>query len=391
MLVDRDERMPEAADPERVALPDLSEHRPGCGDELVGVELRRVGEVRRARLRDAVLVVGDGADRRRADVERDDPEPAQAAASSGSNGSSTRKHVPSPARDVTTIVPPCASTIAREITSPSPVPGNRLLGRDRRAEEALEQTILLGLRDPDARVGNLQHGVVAVHERAHRDRSAGGRELQRIREQVAHELHEPVVVAEHRRYLLEVGLEHDLARACKRDGALDELACHARRGVTSREVQLQAARVEPRDEEQVADQALEPLGASVDDREKLRLLLRQLTRLAVSDHLEEAHHRGQRGPQLVRHGGDEVVLQPVELALLRHLAQRPDAAHEPAAIVVHRRREPLEHTTADCVLELVEGRPRRGSARSRSIAARYRSRSLMRCSTESSRSTTGPS
>src|SRR5581483_8912780 len=38
-------------------------------------------------------------------------------------GSSTRKHVPSPGRERTPIVPPWDSAIAFEITSPSPVPG----------------------------------------------------------------------------------------------------------------------------------------------------------------------------------------------------------------------------------------------------------------------------
>jgi len=38
-------------------------------------------------------------------------------------GSSTRKVVPSPGRDVTPIVPPCASTMALTIVRPSPVPG----------------------------------------------------------------------------------------------------------------------------------------------------------------------------------------------------------------------------------------------------------------------------
>ena len=71
-LVDRDERMPEAADRERVALADLREHGPAGGDELVGVGLG-VGEARVAGLRHAVLVVGDGSNRGRADVQRDDP------------------------------------------------------------------------------------------------------------------------------------------------------------------------------------------------------------------------------------------------------------------------------------------------------------------------------
>ena len=57
----------------------------------------------------------------------------------------------------------------------------------------------------------------------------------------------------------------------------------------------------------------------------------------------------------MRHGRDEVVLQPIELPLLGDLAQRPDAAEEPSTVVADGRREALEHASADRVLELVEG------------------------------------
>ena len=58
----------------------------------------------------------------------------------------------------------------------------------------------------------------------------------------------------------------------------------------------------------------------------------------------------------MRHRGDEVVLQTVELALLRDVAQRPDPAEKPAAIVEDGSGEALEDPPTDLVLELVEGR-----------------------------------
>ena len=196
--------------------------------------------------------------------------------------------------------------------------------------------------------------VVAVDERPHRDGPARRRELQRVREQVADELHEPLVIAVDERDRRSTSSSScDLAGAGERRRRLDDLArdlVDAHRG----EVQLQAARIEARHEEEVADQPLQPLRAAVDDREEALLLVGELARLALPDHLEEAHHRGQRRAELVRDGGDEVVLQPVELALLRHLAQGPDAAEEPAAIVANGRGEALERAAADRVLELVE-------------------------------------
>src|SRR5258707_5368054 len=43
----------------------------------------------------------------------------------------------------------------------------------RSAEEALEQPVLLALRDSDARVRHLQHRIVTVDERAHGDGPTG--------------------------------------------------------------------------------------------------------------------------------------------------------------------------------------------------------------------------
>ena len=126
---------------------------------------------------------------------------------------------------------------------------------------------------------------------------------------------EALAVAEDRRHVGELGAQVDRAAAGERRRRFDRVA-HDRGHVDVGELQLQAVRVEPRDEEQVADQPLQPLGAAVDDREEPLLLVVQLARLALADHLEEAHHRRQGRPELMRDGRDEIVLEPVELALL---------------------------------------------------------------------------
>ncbi len=61
-LVDRDERVPEAGDREDISVADLREHGAARVDKAIGVQVV-VGEVRRAGLRGAVGVVGDGAHR----------------------------------------------------------------------------------------------------------------------------------------------------------------------------------------------------------------------------------------------------------------------------------------------------------------------------------------
>jgi hypothetical protein len=70
--VERQEGVPEARQGERIPLADLSDDRAARVDELVGVERRR-RDVRAARLRPAVLAVGDRTHRGRAHVEGDDP------------------------------------------------------------------------------------------------------------------------------------------------------------------------------------------------------------------------------------------------------------------------------------------------------------------------------
>ena len=71
----------------------------------------------------------------------------------------TRKVAPRPSSLSTAIVPPCASTIAWLIASPRPVPWIACLRRLGRPEELLEEMGLRSLRDPDARVRDLDHDL----------------------------------------------------------------------------------------------------------------------------------------------------------------------------------------------------------------------------------------
>ena len=213
-LIHRNERMPEARDRERVALADLREHGTARIDEAVGVELV-VGELRVAGLGLSVLVVRDRADRRRANIERDDPR--QAATSSGSSGISTRNVVPSPGIDVTSIVPPCASAIAREMTRPRPVPGIACsVAVDERKKRWNRRLCSpSGMPMPVSAISTTARPP-STNARDHA--SSRGRELERVRDEVADELREPLLVAGHRRHRVDLGDERDLARAGERSG-----------------------------------------------------------------------------------------------------------------------------------------------------------------------------
>ena len=172
---------------------------------------------------------------------------------------------------------------------------DRLLGRGRGAEEPLEEPALLRRRNADPGVLDLDDGAAAVDERARDDAPARRRELERVRHEVPDELRESLPVAGDGRDVLDLRHEPDLASARKRRGRLDRVA-HDLVEACLAKLQLKPVRVEPRHEEEISDEPLQPLRAAVDDREEPFLLVGQLAGFALADHLEEAHHRRQRGP-----------------------------------------------------------------------------------------------
>ena len=85
---------------------------------------------------------------------------------------------------------------------------------------------------------------------------------------------------------------------------------------SSRELEGEATGVDLGDEEEIADEALEPIGVSLDDAQELALLVGQVLRLSVEHELEVAADRREGSAQLVRDERDEFVLQAVELTKL---------------------------------------------------------------------------
>jgi len=143
--------------------------------------------------------------------------------------------------------PPWASTIALTIESPSPIPGVAWV---RELRKKRWNRCCFGVRDPDARVGHLEHHVRSGRGEPDRDRPAAGGELQRVREQVLEHLDDPRAVGEHdgNRLGLEDQIDADLGGL--RLQPFDRLDGHGAE-VDLRQVERERPRLGPRDEQEV--------------------------------------------------------------------------------------------------------------------------------------------
>ena len=113
-------------------------------------------------------------------------------------------------------------------------------------------------------------------------------------------------------------------RRLSRDDESDVLCAAAGRGrlgglvqdlgeIDGLPVELERMRVRAREEEELIDEDGEPVGVSLDDPEVALAGRRERALGRVERHLEVAAERGERSPQLVRRGRDELVLEAVEL------------------------------------------------------------------------------
>ncbi len=134
---------------------------------------------------------------------------------------------------------------------------DRLLRGVRRAEEALEEVLLLFLRDAGARVRDLDHDRAKLLARPHLDVAARRGELDRIRDEVVEQLRDPHLVPAHDDRPVHGADELDAARLCNGQGGNDAIAAQ-RADVDRRQLDLELACVVARDEEQVADEPLQP-------------------------------------------------------------------------------------------------------------------------------------
>ena len=147
-------------------------------------------------------------------------------------------------------------------------------------------------------------------------------------------------------------VEDHSALVGNRAHSFDRTSCELR-DVDVSEAQVDALGLDLRDQQQVLDQRIQPLGAPANHVEVLAASLVEPF-LLVLHHLEEARDRRERRAELVRHRGDERVAHPVELPVRGDLSQCPDASAETAVRAGNRCRIATEHSAGVGHLELVD-------------------------------------
>src|SRR3954463_6152723 len=142
--------------------------------------------------------------------------------------------------------------------------------------------------------------------------SSGLAELDGVGQQIEQHLDDAIDIGAHRPHRLGE-LELHL------DAALLEHLAHAGHRIADQRAHVDLAlapfglaRLDLRKVEHLVDEARQPLGLLRDDAEKA-IALTGLDVRMLEQNLRKGADRGERRAQLVRHGGDEVVLQPVEL------------------------------------------------------------------------------
>ena len=166
--------------------------------------------------------------------------------------------------------------------------------------------------------------------------------LTRVRDQVVEHLGQPGAVAAQFRQLVRREGQGDAPGGGAGGGRLDGLLGD-RLEVDEAHLDRKLPGLDLSEEEQIADQAEQPLGVAIDDPEEPALLVGEVAAF-VEQQLEVPADRGEGRPQLVGDERDEVVLEPVELPQplvllgqqpLRGLglgARGPLALQQPAAL-----------------------------------------------------------
>src|SRR6266705_1916431 len=179
--------------------------------------------------------------------------------------------------------------------------------------EFFEDDLLIRGSDADAIVAHLtaQKAALLRERYCNPSRRAPGK-LGRIGQQIEHHLHQAIAVGDNTWYLLRQLYRHLdfplLEQLTHRgDRVLEHFAHVDLAGMPLRGAGLYLGEVQ-----HLVDEAGEPLGLLDDDPEKLRALALFEAGIVIED-FRERTDRSERRAQLVRHGGDEVVFQAVEL------------------------------------------------------------------------------
>src|SRR5713101_8445710 len=182
--------------------------------------------------------------------------------------------------------------------------------------ERLEQVGEVVVADADPRVGDAHPDRVRLGHDADEDPPLGGK-LDRVGQQIEQDLLDLRAIARQRRQLeRHVLLELHLLAARERHRRLDTLVDQLVQ-VELLGDHLELPGLDTGEVEDAIDE-LEEVGATVVYRADVRLLsLRQLAVEAVQQHLREADDGVERRPELVRHAGQKLGLEPAGLHELR--------------------------------------------------------------------------
>src|SRR5712691_5154598 len=214
------------------------------------------------------------------------------------------------------------------------------LARVRRvdAKELVEHVALLLGRDTEPGIPDGDAGEAAVRLGRELYAPALGRVLDRVREEVADDLGDPVAFSED---------DQRLPREDRNElvhGALGRvqlyLAGEDFRQVERLERQREVPLLDALQVEEVVDQRGQTATLAVDDLEVP--LPRLLVDVVTKEQLRESQHPRQRRTQLVRHRRDELGLEPLRLAFGGRFVDDEDAAEPLAVNVEHRCREAHE-------------------------------------------------
>src|SRR5712691_6604107 len=190
----------------------------------------------------------------------------------------------------------------------------RLAGeRIARLAEFLEDKLLVGGADAYAVISHFHAKETALLRERYGDHSRRTlAELGRVGEEIEHHLHQAIAVGEYRRRLvrqLERHLDAPLLEqlAHRADRVLEHLA-----HVDLARMPLRGAGFDLGEVQHLVDKASQALRFLDDDAEELGALAFVQAGIVVED-LRERADRSERRAQLVSHGGNEVVLQAIEL------------------------------------------------------------------------------
>ena len=201
--------------------------------------------------------------------------------------------------------------------------------------EAIEDVLQLTGRDAASLITHFDDGFVVVEiARGEMNLAAWRGELDRVREKVVEGLKDavgvgPNVDAVRGEEDADVGFGRaSLLHAC---GAAQQVFGAAHGGV-----QLSLAARNSLEVEDVVDQADEAIGVADGDIEHLLCLLGAAGESAAGEQAEGSTQGGERGAELMRNGGDELVLHAIEGAALGGVGEGDDGADGPLAFGVVR-------------------------------------------------------